>query len=168
MNLSKITSAVIFLLVIAINANAKAPELGNNSKQIKNELAKCSGHYILLNSSLKSKIITLGSEENNEFAFQFNKRASLLFGKIGSTIEGDDFELMSEAYFNSQISKFNSEKSSLGATQAKQNIMSDMAKKSTSCFELLNDPKINRYATAVLGKDQIKLFNEYMSQQSPN
>jgi len=165
MNLTKITSAVLFMLVIATSAIAQAPALGNSSEQIKNDLAKCSGNFLLFNGALKSKIISLGSEKNNEDAIEFNFLASTFFRKIGSTINGDDFELMSEAYFDSQISKFNTQKSSLGATQAKQNIMNEMREKSTFCFQLITEPKIASYAIAVLGEDQVNLFSKYLSAQ---
>ena len=141
------------------------PTSGDDFKQIKNELAKCSGNFFLWNASIKSNIVSLGSAKNNEGAIEFNFLASTFFRKIGSTINGDDFELMSESYFDSKISKFNSQKSSLGATQAKQNIMNEMREKSTFCFQLITEPKIASYAIAVLGEDQVNLFGKYLSAQ---
>jgi hypothetical protein len=99
------------MLVIATCAIAQAPAtaLADDSKQIKNELAKCSGNFFLSNAAIKSNIVSLGSQKNNEDAIEFNFISSSFFSKIGKTIIGDDFESMSEAYFDSQISKFNNQ-----------------------------------------------------------
>jgi hypothetical protein len=83
---------------------------------------------------------------------------SKFFSDIGEAIKGDDYDAISEEYYNSKLSLYNSQKVSLGVSKAKQNIIEGISAKSESCVELLHDPKIDSYSSSVLGVEKMKNF----------
>ncbi len=133
-------------------------------KQLRNNLAICSGNYVLIISSIKSQILTFGSDSNNEKTIKVSGAMNMIYSEIGKSIKGDNYDRISEEYFNLKIENFKSQKASLGAAQAKQNIINDMIAKFESCSKLLQDRKNATYASSIIGAEKANLLTDYINQ----
>jgi len=140
----------------------------NNLKSFKNELAECSGNSLLIIASIKSQILTTGSDINNDKAIKFNGAMNMIYSEIGKSINGDDYDHVAQELYDSKIENFRNQKISLGVAQAKQNIINDMMAKSVSCSGLLQDPTNASYAASVIGAEKMKVTAEYIQKQIPS
>ena len=136
-----------------------------NLKYFKTQLAECSGNYLLLIASIKSQILTLGSDSNNEKGIKANAAMNLVYSEIGKSINGDDYERIAQEFYDFKIENFRNQKVSLGVSQAKQNIINDMIAKSTTCSNLLQDPNNAAYAASALGVEKMKAVEQFIQQQ---
>lgn len=160
----RFTLFILFLIVSFYShaQNLSAPQL----KQLRNNLATCSGNYVLIISAIKSQILTLGSDSNNEKTIKVSGAMNMIYSEIGKSIKGENYDRIAEEYFNAKIENFRSQKSSLGVTQAKQNIINDMIAKFESCSELLQDKKNATYASSIIGTEKANLLTDYINQNS--
>jgi hypothetical protein len=156
---------ILFILFSTVSLHSHSQNLSASQlTQLRNNLAICSGNYVLIISSIKSQILTFGSDSNNEKTINVSGALNTIYSEIGKSIKGQNYDRIAEDFYNSKIENFRNQKATLGVTQAKENIINDMITKFESCTELLQDPRNAKYAASVIGTAKANLLTDYINQ----
>jgi hypothetical protein len=108
--------------------------------EIKKNLSDCSGNAVLIVNSIKSQILTLGTESNNSNAIKFQLSLNEVYGIFAKSVSHKEIENNAENYYNEKINFFRRNKSEKGVEFARQIIIEDMKAKDAYCSDLLTNP----------------------------
>lgn len=162
--MKKHLTAFLSLVCLSIQAQGLS---STQLRALKVNLASCSGNSVLHVGAIKSQLVTLGSDINNEKAIKFHGVMNVIYTEIGKSINGEDYDSIAKDFFDSRVKNFNAEKARLGIPLAKQNLLTSMLEKSDSCINLLNEQKNIAYASTILSPEQIKALRTHVKQNTP-
>jgi hypothetical protein len=135
-------------------------------KQLYNGLSTCYSNNVLIDVFIKSELLSFGSDSNNENVIRINGNINSIYDEVGKSINGENYDRISEEYYNLKIENFKIQKASLGAAQAKQNIINDIMAKFESCSELLQDRKNSSYVLSIIGAEKANLLKDHLNLNS--